>query len=358
MKARLLRYEQFRARGEEPPPTPDSMIEKEVVRLTVPAGEEAPVRPDSPSSQGRGDVGVNNETSVIFQQAAPAEMHPERGHGSPSGPAEPPTDRTRVLPSTPRYQFPHNETAWSARSQTSATNIYNIMRKWNLQFSGTRGGDAKAFLVRIEKGRLLAPVSDEDVFRCLPFFLSGTALHWYRARRNNWRSWGEFVLAWRARFGDPDFSFALRDEIMRRTQGEHEPVTDFITCMQALFDRLSPPWSLHEQLNYVYHNMLPRLQVSVHREDFYDFDSLECLATRVERSYNASRRYQAPPPPERSLFPELAYCLPRKGRKGENPTTAGLSESKRKTNKNQKSATTVSTETNKPSNTNKTPESD
>jgi len=57
------------------------------------------------------------------------------------------------------------------------------------------------------------------------------------------------VAAWR-RFGDPDFQFALRDEILRQTQGEHESVADYLTYMQALFDRLSPPWSLAEQLNY------------------------------------------------------------------------------------------------------------
>jgi len=103
-------------------------------------------------------------------------------------------------------------------TRSSATEIYNALRKWNLTFSGVRGGDAEAFLVRVEEGRALFPVGDEDLFRCLPFFLSGTALYWFRNRRSEWRSWSEFVIAWRTRFGDPDFQFALRDEILRRTQ--------------------------------------------------------------------------------------------------------------------------------------------
>ncbi|EFN60198.1 hypothetical protein EAG_06206, partial [Camponotus floridanus] len=153
-----------------------------------------------------------------------------------------------------------------------------------LQFSGARGSDAETFLTRIEEGRALITVSDEEIFKCIPFFLSGIALYWYRSERDRWRTWRDFQTAWRARFGNPDFQFALRDEIMRRTQGEHEPIADFITCIRALFDRLSPPWSLDEQLNYAHRNMLPRLQISVPRRNVYDFASLEDAATRIERS--------------------------------------------------------------------------
>ena len=68
------------------------------------------------------------------------------------------------------------------------------------------------------------PVSDADLFRCLPFFLSGTAPFWYRSRRSDWQTWDRFVVAWRRRFGDLNFQYALRDEILRRTQGDDEPV--------------------------------------------------------------------------------------------------------------------------------------
>jgi len=75
--------------------------------------------------------------------------------------------------------------------------------------------------------------------------------------------------------------------------------------MQALFDRLSPPWSLADQLNYAHHNMLRRLQVAVRRDEIRSFASLEILASRIEVSHEAATRYRAPPPPERSLFLEL-----------------------------------------------------
>jgi len=58
--------------------------------------------------------------------------------------------------------------------------------------------------------------------------------------------------------GDPDFQFALREEIMRKTQGEHESVADFLTCLRAMFDRLSPPWTESEQVSSAFRNLLPR----------------------------------------------------------------------------------------------------
>lgn len=188
---------------------------------------------------------------------------------------------------------------------------YNVMRKWNLKFSGARGEDAETFLLRIEEGRDLVPVSDEDILRCLPFFLTGIALHWFRGRRDRLSTWSVFTNAWRTRFGDPDFQFALRDEIMRRTQGEHESVADYLTCLRAMFDRLSPPWSEAEQISYAFRNMLPRLQIAVRRDEVEDLEALEYVATRIEGSHQMAQRYRAPPTPEKSLFPDLAYRTPR-----------------------------------------------
>ena len=50
------------------------------------------------------------------------------------------------------------------------------MRKWNIKFSGSPNDDPDAFLTRIEEGRELVPVSDMNILRVIPFFLSGIAL--------------------------------------------------------------------------------------------------------------------------------------------------------------------------------------
>ncbi|CAL1671885.1 unnamed protein product [Lasius platythorax] len=200
-------------------------------------------------------------------------------------------------------------------SSNSAATAYNVMRKWNLKFSGTRGKDAETFLQRIEEGRKLVPVSDEDILRCLPFFLTGIALYWFRGKKDRLTSWATFKHAWRTRFSDPDFQFALRDEIMRRTQGKNEPVADYLTCLNALFDRVSPPWSEAEKVSVACRNLIPRLQIAVRRDEIEDVEALEYFATRAESSHTAAHRYRAPPTPEKSLFPDLAYRTPRNSSK-------------------------------------------
>jgi hypothetical protein len=61
------------------------------------------------------------------------------------------------------------------------------MRKWNLHFSGKRGNDAEAFLLRIKEARAIVPIADADLFKCSPLFLSDTALYWVRLESANWK---------------------------------------------------------------------------------------------------------------------------------------------------------------------------
>ncbi|KYN02587.1 Gag-Pol polyprotein [Cyphomyrmex costatus] len=182
--------------------------------------------------------------------------------------------------------------------------------------------------MRIEESRALFPVSDDDLFRCLPFFLTGAALYWFRNRRAEWRTWGEFAGAWRLRFGVSDFQFTLRDEILRRILGEFESVADYLTCMQALFDQLSPPygpaWNIQEQLNYAHRNMLPRLQIAIQRDEFYDLTSLERKASLALLDILC---YRAPPLPDRSLLPNLAYRPPKMSPRAPGVGAAGFSAS-------------------------------
>lgn len=209
----------------------------------------------------------------------------------------------------------------SRNTRTSAMDAYQMLRKWNIQFSGKRGCDAEAFLTRLKEARAVMPVTDADLFKCLPLVLSDVALYWVRLESNKWRTWGDFETAWRTRFGDPDYHYALREEAMRRTQGEQESAMDYLTCLRSLLSRIEPPWSLSEQLSLAYRNMLPRLQLCIRRHEFFDFNMLEELATRIERTYMAQQNFRPPIAPELSLFPDLAYHPPKS--KPKNVVTVG-----------------------------------
>lgn len=217
-------------------------LRTEIEKLTREAEASASAHPDSPIEPSvLANPGPELRRSTMFLQPPLIELPPRRDQES------------------------------SSRSLVSASNVYNIMRRWNLSFSGAQGSDVKSFLTRVEEGRNHFAITDADMFGCLPFFLTGIALHWYRIERGQWRTWPEFVKACRNRFGDPDFQFALNSAILQRTQGEGEPFGDFLTCLRSMFARLDPPWHQEEQLNLVYYNMSPRLQVALHRHEFYDF---------------------------------------------------------------------------------------
>ncbi|KAL6438798.1 hypothetical protein ACFW04_003703 [Cataglyphis niger] len=141
------------------------------------------------------------------------------------------------------------------------------MRKWNLKFSGARGEDTETFLM-----------PDEDILRSLPFFLSGIALHWFRGI--DYRRGLCFDLR----------GFALRNEIIRRTQREQEFIADYLTCLRAMSnDRLSRCAGMRWTIE----------------------DAIEDVVTRIEASHQLAQRYRAEPTPDKSLFPDLVYRSPR-----------------------------------------------
>ena len=149
--------------------------------------------------------------------------------------------------------------------------------------SGERMEDLELFLTRVEQGRFMVYVTDRELLSCMPFFLVGIAFHWNCDSVDGWETWAEFVDACRMRFGDPDYQFELRQEIPSRTQGLDEPVADYLTCIRTLLRRLSPPLTEEEQVNYAHCNMLPKLQLTIHRSEIFSLDHLEQLAIQLER---------------------------------------------------------------------------
>ena len=92
---------------------------------------------------------------------------------------------------------------------------------------------------------------------------------------------------------------------------ERESVSDYLTCMRAMFDKLTPPLTESEEISYTHRNLLPRLHLAIHRADARSFVQLEYMAMNAEKGYRVAKAYRPPPNPDRSLLPELAYYEPR-----------------------------------------------
>lgn len=91
----------------------------------------------------------------------------------------------------------------------------------------------------------------------------------FREVRFKWQTFEHFDHDFRSFFGDSDFQLELRQEINRITQGEDVKVDVYLVNMWFLFDVVSPSFSEAEEISYVLHNMLPRLQVSICRSQAY-----------------------------------------------------------------------------------------
>ena len=210
----------------------------------------------------------------------------------------------------PDIQFHQVQNNFRMEEQRRMSTVFNVMSKWGLKFSGSGKEDSEEFLRKIRDGRQLLGLTDRELFDSLPFFLEGVALNWYRNSRWRWNTLNEFELFWRVRFTDPDFQFNLYLEIRNRTQHQKEKVSDFLTNLKCMFDRLDPQLQEDKQIDIAVRNMLPRFQIAFANVVFQNWAHLERTAARMERTYINARNYKAPPSFEDSLLPQLAFQDP------------------------------------------------
>ena len=198
-----------------------------------------------------------------------------------------------------------------AQAQRRISTAFDCLRKLNIKFSGAPQEDPDEFIKSLREGRRIVRITDEELLQCIPFLLSGVARNWYRTSGSQWRSFREFEQAWFGRFTSPDFQYALREEIRARTQHPRERVTDFLTNLKCLLERLQPPMAEQDQIREALRNMLPTISVHLHlalgMNPFATWANLERLAANVERSLHNAKQYKPPPSMDDSMLPGLAY---------------------------------------------------
>ena len=191
-------------------------------------------------------------------------MHPNMGSVAPSGKIfasgdiEPPSpfDATvstlhtryeRVVHSTPlrerkvawdpsfSFSQTNNGTGTGLESRPlSASSRFNrtldaVVKNWGITYSGDRRTSVDNFLARLEEGRAVSFLSEEELMIALPFLLDGLALQWFRQNKSSWPTWAHFRAAFRARFGDIKYQWRLDEQVAGRVQGEDESTADYLT---------------------------------------------------------------------------------------------------------------------------------
>ena len=198
-----------------------------------------------------------------------------------------------------------------SQRQRRLSAAFDSLRKLNIKFSGAPSEDPDEFIRSLREGRQILQITDDELLQCVPFLLAGVARSWYRTTGAHWRSFEEFERAWFGRFTSPDFQYALREEIRARTQHPRERVTDFLTNLRCLMERLEPPLSERDQIREALRNMLPSLTVhlsmALSMNPWATWLDLERLAANVERSMVNAKQYKPPPSADDSMLPSLAY---------------------------------------------------
>ena len=212
------------------------------------------------------------------------------------------------VPSWPNHSRPGETGNFSRSSTFHSRDIGQVVRKWQIRFSGAKSQSIDVFLARLEDCRVLANLSEEEVLSSLSELFTDTAATWYRNEKEKWATWQDFVTAARRWYGTTKrYQQRLVAEANNRTQGADEAVRDYITCLVAIIRKISPPPSLEQQLDQLHRNLRPQLQAMVRRTDFNTVEGLLELAVDAEQTLENAKTFRPPPLPGAALLPEMAY---------------------------------------------------
>ena len=245
-------------------------------------------------------AGASRETTTAAQAddaTFPSSRQTFGGAGAPTAPA----GGTYALPPNWWQSGRPSVVAYSSRDPR------RTIREWRLTFSGGNETSAEDFLCRVEEMRRGTNLSDDDLLSALPDLLDGIARLWARQECHMWRSWLDFVFAFRMRYSDRDLQFRVRQELMTRTQGEREPINDYVVVFRHVVKFLRPQPPLEEQLTLLYNNLRPEYRRSFLRTQLTSYSDLEQLGREFEVTKKACQLYRPPPEVSDSWFPEVAY---------------------------------------------------
>ena len=186
--------------------------------------------------------------------------------------------------------------------------IGQIVRKWQIRFSGAKSQSIDVFLARLEDCRVLANLSEEEVLSSLSELFTDTAATLCLNEKDNWNTWQDFLTAARRWSGTTKkYQQRLLTEANNRTQGADEAVRDYITCLVAILRKVSPLPSLEQQLDQLHRNLRPQLQAMVRRTDFNSVEGLLELVQEAEQTLENAKTSRPPPLPAVTLLPEMTY---------------------------------------------------
>ncbi|KAL7726373.1 hypothetical protein ACLKA6_004515 [Drosophila palustris] len=134
--------------------------------------------------------------------------------------------------------FPQNQTNTENRTNLERHPVRDYaavakqVREWSFRFDGS--SKPLEFLEQVEWSAETYGLDLNLVPRAIPELLKGTALKWYIANNEHWRTWASFVASFQEFFLPRDYFSKLLEEVSRRKQGINEPFKRYMVEMQTL----------------------------------------------------------------------------------------------------------------------------
>ena len=134
---------------------------------------------------------------------------------------------------------------------------------------------------------------------------------WFRREYQFWKTYEDFVDAFRLQYSFEDVQERLQKEMEVCTQGPSEEISTYLLKVRDLLDQLKPSLTLGEQLDRVYQKLHPSYRLRIERKDFENFPALQRLGKREELRRAQEKAYKSPPPIADSAYPASAYIPPK-----------------------------------------------
>ena len=173
-------------------------------------------------------------------------------------------------------------------------------RRWGGHYDGGIG--AEDFLDQLDDLRDSYEVTPDQMLRCLPGILKGSALQWFRNEKADIPTWDAFFNAFRQTYLPRRRQHELEMAIHQRRQRPGEKAREFVTALRTLMRRHGQRPAA-SQLDWLYSNPRAEYRHYIKRADFDSLAGLLGLAPEYEalREEEPSRAPVQPDVPKPNL---------------------------------------------------------
>ncbi|KAK0074174.1 hypothetical protein PV326_012672, partial [Microctonus aethiopoides] len=109
--------------------------------------------------------------------------------------------------------------------------------------------------------------------------------------------------------GGEEYLWRLTEAIRQhaRTQGPGEPITEYLTKVQSMFNLLDQEVPMSQQIEIAFKNLHPKVIMYMDPTKIYNFDDFMEQGDMVENKIRCMTQYALPTPPEKSMYPSAAW---------------------------------------------------